>query len=77
MTNLEKMNELVGTNASKKEIVTWAYMNRIALIDLPCEKEFANMDKSVEAFHKTNDWFNDSEGERKNWEKFLESKFVG
>lgn len=53
MTNLEKMNDLVGTNADKEQIINWAYMNRVLFDSLFLEKEFEVMEKSVMAFVET------------------------
>ncbi|WP_433956972.1 hypothetical protein [Cytobacillus horneckiae] len=74
MTNIEKMNELVGTNATKKEIKNWAYQNRIHVVSLHLDaEEFSEMEKSVDAFYNSDSF---SADEHANWEKFLDSEFV-
>jgi hypothetical protein len=74
MTNLEKMNKLVGTNATKEKVKSWAYNNRITVIMLHLDNEkFSVMENSVNDFVDS-DLFSDDEFE--NWEKFLTSEFV-
>ncbi|STO12752.1 Uncharacterised protein [[Flavobacterium] thermophilum] len=77
MTNLEKMNELVGSNANKDQIIRWAYMNRIHVVELPLEEEFECMQQSVDTFCESEDFQNYIDDEFKLWEKFLEAKYVG
>lgn len=76
MTNLEKMNELVGTNGNKKQIINWVYMNRILVDCLHLEEEFDEMTDSVNAFMDTEFYMN-NDNEFELWEKFLETEFVG
>lgn len=74
MTNFEKMNELVGTKATKEEIKNWAFHNRIHVICLHIEEEkFSKMKNSVEHFVNS-DLFDDDE--HKNWDRFLDSEYV-
>jgi hypothetical protein len=75
MTNLEKMNELVGSTATKDQIVNWAYMNRILVNCLHLEDEFEEMRKSVVKFVNT-DTYLYSDNEFDLWHKFLDSEFV-
>jgi hypothetical protein len=76
MTNLEKMNELVGSEATKDQIVKWAYMNRIYVGGLYDEGEFSTMELSVLNFMES-DFYNDNVlDEFALWDMFLESKFV-
>jgi hypothetical protein len=73
MTNLEKMNELVGTNTTKEQIANWAYANRIYVLELHHEEEFKTMEKSV------NNYLNSylyAESEHDNWDKFLGNEFI-
>jgi hypothetical protein len=74
MTNLEKMNELVGSDADKDQIVKWAYMNRILVDCLHLEEEFESMKNSVNSF-MDNCEFNSNELEV--WDKFLDTEYVG
>lgn len=76
MTNLEKMNQLVGANGNKETVVKWAYTNRVHLIDLPYEDEFAEMKASVDEFFETHNPIQNQAGETKNWEDFLEAEYV-
>jgi hypothetical protein len=73
MTNLEKMNELVNSDATKKQVIEWAYMNRIWLADLPEEKGFFEMQKSVDSFLKSEKTLR---GEHEMWEDFLDAQFI-
>lgn len=74
MTNLEKMNEIVGTAATKEQVVQWAYMNRIHVLNLDLEPEFECMKKSVENFYNNTEVF--SADEFKNWDNFLLSEYA-
>lgn len=73
MTNLGKMNELVEANASEDDVVGWACMNRIWLVDLPLEDEFVSMKKSVDVFMKQE---KELRYEHEMWRDFLKAKFV-
>lgn len=73
MTNLEKMNEIVGTEATKEQVVKWAYMNRIHVFDLHHQKEFQSLESTVDRFYDTHEFTGD---EFKDWEDFLDSDFV-
>jgi hypothetical protein len=76
MTNLEKMNELVGSAATKDQIVKWAYMNRICLGGLYDEEEFYNFETTVIRFMET-DYYNENIlDEFKLWDKFLDSEYI-
>lgn len=76
MTNLEKMNELVGSNVDKEKIINWAYTNRIFVSDLPYEDKFQCMEKSVEAFYN-NEKYADVFGDgRDEWGVFLDLEYV-
>ena len=75
MTNLEKMNQLVGDEASKDLIIKWAYMNRILVYDLHFEDEFEEMESSVHNFMSTK-FFMENDDEFKLWDKFLDSDYV-
>lgn len=74
MTNLEKMNELVGTNADKYQIGNWAYMNRILVEFLYHEPEFVSMENTVDYFMKN--IADDFDDEHKLWDKFLDTEYV-
>lgn len=76
MTNLEKMNELVKASATKEQIKNWAYANRITVcnLHLDCE-EFECMEKSVDTFLDTYDYFGMDEHEA--WDKFLDVDYIG
>ncbi|PAQ15045.1 hypothetical protein CD798_08355 [Bacillaceae bacterium SAOS 7] len=75
MTILEKMNELVGSNATKKQIENWAYMNRICVSELVFEDEFTSLKKSVDVFIQTHDYHGMAD-EHEAWDKFLDSEYV-
>lgn len=77
MTNLEKMNELAGSNLDKDKIIRWAYMNRIHVAELPLYEEFECMQQSVDTFCKSEDFQNYIDDEFKLWDKFLEAKYIG
>ena len=73
VTNLEKMKELVGSEkATKEDIISWAYMNRFLLEDLPFEKEFSSMEYSVRKFIENDE----STSEFETWEKFLDANYL-
>jgi len=72
MTNLEKMNELVGAKADKKEIMQWAYMNRVLVDEIPEEKEFKSMKHSVAMFLKSDT----SKTEYDSLNNFLDAKYI-
>lgn len=75
MTNLEKMNELAGTDANKQQIVNWAYNNRIHVICLHLDEEmFSTMENSVNSFVDSDLYHIDDEFI--NWDKFLDKDFV-
>ena len=71
MTNLEKMNQIVGSNSTKETVLQWAYMNRILLIDLPYEDEFQEMRKSGYDYLKRSV----EKTEYDNFNKFLDEEF--
>lgn len=74
MKNIDKMRELVNSNASKEQIIEWAYLNRVWLDDLLIEPGFEEMQESIMHFFDKN-WLVD-EDEREVWNKFLDSEFV-
>lgn len=76
MTNLEKMNKLIGSNEDKEQKIKWAYMNRILVDCMHLEEEFEEMTDSVNAFMDT-DFYLNNDDEFKLWEKFLDAEFVG
>jgi hypothetical protein len=73
MTNLDKMNELVGLSAKDSEVVNWAYANRIHVMELHYEKEFEPMANSVEEFNNSGELTTD---EHENWNNFLSREFI-
>ena len=73
MTNLKKMNELVGASANVEQIKSWAYMNRICVCVLHEEDEFKIMEKQVDHFVESDLY---SDDERENWSKFLDAEFI-
>lgn len=75
MTNLEKMNQLVGSKATKDQIKQWAYMNRILVDCLYLESEFEIMENSINTFIN-DDSFEFTGDELEMWDKFLENEFV-
>lgn len=75
MTNLEKMNELVGSNVDKEQIINWAYMNRILFDSVHLDEEFKEMEKSVKWFMGT-DLYSESDTEFDLWDKFLNAEFI-
>lgn len=76
MSNLEKMNELVGSNVDKEQIVSWAYMNRVMLCVLPDEEEFEEMKLSVENFMSDKFYIDNEEDEHRLWREFLDREFI-
>lgn len=76
MTNLEKMNELVNEKASKYEIVGWAHMNRIWVVDLPVTSPFESMKASVLAFCRTKDFEETDGDETAKWNRFLDHEYI-
>lgn len=73
MTNLEKINELVQSSADKEQIVNWAYMNRILVVNLADEPEFEHLKNSVDVFIQKEPY---SDDEFENWGRFLDSEFI-
>jgi hypothetical protein len=71
MTNLEKMNELVGASASTEEVINWAYANRIHLSGLSGYEPFESMDNSIMSFYERKDTLLVDDDEFKVWELFL------
>ena len=72
MTNLEKMRELTGHNATKEQVMDWAYMNRVLVLELADEEPFESMSKSVESFLRKHDIVD----EHQNWSAFLDAEWV-
>ena len=72
LTNLDKMNQLVGGIASAKEVINWASMNRIWLADLPDNKQFKEMRLSVSKFLKREEKMR---AESEMWEDFLNEEY--
>ena len=72
MLNINRMNELVGAEATAKEIIDWAYNNRIWLSDLPDLEEFEKMEFSVLNFLGKEEEIRD---EKEIWSDFLSSEF--
>jgi hypothetical protein len=75
MTNLEKMNELVGAKVDKEHIKKWAYMNRIIVDCLHLEEEFSSMTRSVNTFMDT-EFYQNCCDEYKLWDKFLDAQYI-
>lgn len=75
MTNLEKMKELVGSSADKKQVINWAYMNRIDVGALPFEEEFASLENSVDHFIEKHNYFEIGD-EHVAWDTFLDAEFI-
>ena len=71
----EKMNELIGSEASKEQIKSWAYMNRIMVMSIHLEEAFEALEKSVDAFIETFDYHGNPD-EQAVWDAFLEFEFV-
>jgi hypothetical protein len=76
MTNLEKMNKLVGSNSDKEQIIKWAYTNRTLVDCLHLEEEFEEMTNSVNAFMDT-EFYQNCDTEFDLWDKFLDAEFIG
>lgn len=74
-TNLAKMNELVGAHADKAQIEQWAYMNRICVMSLADEEEFATMSHSINCFIENAD-YHGMDDEHKAWSLFLDAEYV-
>ena len=73
VTNLEKMNQLVGASATKQEIMDWAYMNREYVDSFAEDEPFHAMRHSAQVFARTSLLRID---ERDNWSRFLDAKYV-
>jgi len=73
MTNLEKMIELTGHEADKKQVMEWAYMNRIWVLDLQDHDPFQTMEASVNHWIENNAYCGD---EHENWPRFLDAEYV-
>ena len=74
MKVIDKMNELVGTNASKEKIMGWAYQNRVHVICMHLdEPKFEALENSVQRFIDSGQLVDD---EHENWGRFLEMEFV-
>ena len=71
----EKMNELIGTNVSKEKIKSWAYMNRIMVMEVHWEKEFESLEVTVEKFINDIDYHGLAD-EHEAWDLFLEYEIV-
>ena len=57
MTNGDKMREVKSANSSDEQILNWAYMNRVYLIDLLGtldDPDFSCMEYSIKEFLKDN-----------------------
>ena len=67
------MNELAGSDATIKQVVDWAYMNRVWLCDLQDADEFKEMQFSVKNFLSKE---NELRHEQDMWRDFLDSEFV-
>ncbi|QHE63978.1 hypothetical protein FHE72_23595 (plasmid) [Rossellomorea vietnamensis] len=76
MTNLEKMNQLVGSDSSKEQVVKWAYMNRVHVGELALEKEFESMFNSVEEFCNSQTYVDGFTDESEMWRTFLDRVFI-
>ena len=72
MTNYEKMLELTGARATKEEVKSWAYMNRIWVLEMADDEPFKPMKASVETFINS-DYSGD---ETENWTRFLDCEYV-
>lgn len=75
MNNLEKMNELVSSSATKIQVKDWAYMNRILLSELEYEEEFEPMKKSIKKFMES-ELYNGTLDELKIWDSFLDEEYI-
>ena len=71
----EKMNELVGSAGTKEQIKSWAYHNRIVVMDVHFEEEFEVLAASVDAFIETFDTHGNPD-EHAAWDAFLEFDFI-
>ena len=74
MNVLEKMNQCVGTTATKNDVTAWAYRNRILVLDI-CDEDpkFETLRKTVETF-AASDQFSDDEHD--NWSRFLDLTYI-
>lgn len=74
MNVLEKMNELVGSEATKDEVINWAYSNRIYVVCIHLdEPKFEALESTVEKFLESEQYSGD---EHESWDKFLDFEFV-
>lgn len=72
MTNYKKMLELTRTTATKEDIKSWAYMNRVCVAELAYDEPFKPMYPSVRSFLGGENSMDEDE----NWERFLECEYV-
>lgn len=75
MTNLEKMNELVASNATKEQIINWAYINSVPVSVLHLNSEFETMAYSVNLFMQSDFFQERYEDEYLLWEAFLDDEY--
>ena len=75
MTNYEKMLELTGDTATKEQVKSWAYMNRVTVSEMCYDKPFECMEKSVDVFSES-DKYELGGNEHENWDRFLDCDFV-
>ncbi len=74
MKVIDKMNELVGTKASKEKIMGWAYQNRVHVICMHLdEPKFEALEHTVQKFIDSGQLVDD---EHENWSRFLDSDFA-
>lgn len=75
MKVIDKMNQVVNSNANKSQIKSWAYNNRILVSDVYLEHEFGFLEKTVNKFFENPD--NQVElDEYRLWDKFLDYSYI-
>lgn len=75
MNVLEKMNELVGGQATKEQIKNWAYMNRITVMQMPDEDEFVTLEETINRFIEEYDYHSKPD-EHEAWSAFLDFEYI-
>ena len=69
------MNKLVKSDATKDQMNSWAYANRIYVCDIPFQEEFESLETTVEKFIEEVD-YHGMDDEHEAWDLFLEYKVV-
>ena len=71
----EKMNELVNSDATKDQMKSWVYANRVCVGGLHLEEEFKSLETTVEKFIDEVNYHGMTD-EHNAWDLFLEYEVV-